>query len=157
VINVVGVDPGLVHTGVVRLIFNPGARTWEVTHLLVDGLDCDAVVRWVGLMPTDLTYIEGYRPWSHFTQDDRILAGISELKRRIPRSLVVTNMGVKQVVTDDLMKLLGVWQFRTASHHNDLRSAARIALLGVIKNPQMNQVLAGLVQDHIDGHSWQQV
>lgn len=165
-VNVAGVDPGLVHTGVVQLQLFPDSHEWTMTHHLVDGIldakgnpqvDCDEVVRWLGLAPAEATFIEAYRPRAHYQNDARMGAAVNELKRRIPRATALDNTGVKKVVKPDLMKLLGVWQFKTISHHQDLRAAARIGIYGLLKNQQWNPVLADLVRAHIDGQPWTRV
>ena len=40
------------------------------------------------------------------------------------------------------------------THHQDLRSAARIALLGMLRDEQMNRLLADVVRDHLAGETW---
>lgn len=52
------------------------------------------------------------------------------------------------------MNLLGVWKFSTVTHHQDLRSAARIALFGMLKNEETNRLLADVVADHLKGSDW---
>jgi hypothetical protein len=63
-------------------------------------------------------------------------------------------MGVKKVVKSPLMELLGVWDFRLKTHHQDLRSAARIALLGMLKDDHLNKLLTDVVADHLRGENW---
>jgi hypothetical protein len=46
VTHVVGVDPGLVHTGVVSLMFDPVHREIHVDHEAVVGPDATAVTFW---------------------------------------------------------------------------------------------------------------
>ena len=57
-----------------------------------------------------------------------------DLRRVMPDARFLPNMGIKRVITQDLMELLEVWSFTTATHHQDLRAAARIALLGMVKD-----------------------
>jgi hypothetical protein len=52
------------------------------------------------------------------------------------------------------MELLGVWKFKTPTHHQDLRSAARILLLGMFKDPQLNKLIADIVRSHLRGKDW---
>jgi hypothetical protein len=59
------------------------------------------------------------------------------------------------VVRRQLMELVGVWSFTTSTHHQDLRSAARIALLGMLKHAVTNELLADIVADHLKGTTWQ--
>jgi hypothetical protein len=41
-----------------------------------------------------------------------------------------------------------------STHHDDLRSAARILVLGMLKNPMLNEVLSDYVRDRIKGRPW---
>ena len=81
------------------------------------------------------------------------MAAVQEY-RGLKGSTVLPNMGVKKVVRRPLMELLGAWKFSTVTHHQDLRSAARIALLGMLKDPHMNRLLFDVVLDHIEGRTW---
>ena len=67
---------------------------------------------------------------------------------------LLRNMGVKKVVTKELMDLLHCWSFPTRTHHQDLRSAARIALLGMMLEPAIKQLLFTYSTDTIDGRNW---
>ena len=153
-VSVTGVDPGQVHTGVVRFEFDDEKREYSLSYLLVDGLDSCTVADWCYDNPSDVTYIEAYRPRSHFAGDARMLEMITSLKAVIPRAMVTPNMGIRRVRTTEMLRLLGAWKFPVTSHHQDLRAAAKIALFGMVKNPQWNPILADLVRDHIDGNDW---
>lgn len=164
--HVVGIDPGLVHTGVVRLVFKPDEHAVEIEAEPVAGPNAQAVREWVdegqlrlfdgrrvvGTQPR--TFIEAYRPRSHYDTDARMGKAVHELKARLPWAQVLNNTGVKQVVSQELMQLLGVWRFAAVTHHQDLRSAARIALLGMLKDDELNRLVADVVRDHLDGRSW---
>jgi hypothetical protein len=67
---------------------------------------------------------------------------------------LVRNTGVKQVVPQELMQLLKVWTFSTATNHDDLRAAARIGLYGMAKVPALNHILADVVRALLDGDPW---
>lgn len=153
VAHVVGIDPGLVHTGCVRMVFNQPKQSITLTHAVIDGLDSQEVHAWVGAA-TDV-FIEAYRPRHNLSSDQRMVAGVAELKRRIPAALVLPNLGITRVVPMQLMALIGVWDWPQSTHHQDLRSAARIALLGMMKNPGLNQVLSATVRDHLAGRTWE--
>lgn len=166
--HVVGIDPGLVHTGVVRMIFDPYDRVVTVEAEPVVGPNGSAVRgfidegsrrlfdnidrRLLHLRPP--VFIEGYRPRSHFDTDARMVKAVHDIKTCVPWSKVLNNTGVKKVVTEDLMRLLGVWRFAAVTHHQDLRSAARIGLLGMYKIPELNRVVADVVADHLAGRPW---
>lgn len=155
VTHVVGVDPGLVHTGVVGLAFNPHTKVLQLKHEAILGPDGPAVRRWIDneIHLPHAIFIEGYRPRSNLNSDKRMVEGVAEI-RRATGGQVLLNTGVKKVVKKSLMELLGVWSFPTVTNHQDLRSAARIALLGMLKDEGMNQLLADIVRDHLEGRDW---
>lgn len=156
VTHVVGVDPGLVHSGVVSLLFGPRARTLEIEHTVVDGPNAVAIVDWIQGLPTTKpwVYVEQYRPRQHLNSDARMTQVEHELRSLMSTARFLPNMGIKRVVTADLLRLVEVWKFPTATHHHDLRAAARIALLGMVKHHDTNVVLADLVRAHLDGDPW---
>lgn len=154
VTHVVGVDPGLVHTGVVNLLFDHRKRSVTVLDTVVNGLapnDVQIAVAKFGVKPH--IFIEGYRPRSNLTPDRRMQDGVTRI-RQATGGKVLDNMGVKKIVKKSLMDLLGVWSFSTVTHHQDLRSAARIALLGMLKDEELNRLLADIVRDHLNGDDW---
>jgi hypothetical protein len=154
VTHVVGIDPGLVHTGVVRFVFSPGAKLLEVEHEAIVGPDAAATRRFAHQEPEPTIFIEKYQPRSHFDSDAKMAKAIYDMKAAMPKATTVLNTGVKKVVRQPLMELLKVWSFPTTTNHQDLRSAARIALLGMLKQPSMNQLLSDLVRDHVQGVGW---
>jgi hypothetical protein len=156
VTHVVGVDPGLVHTGVVRMVFTPASQEVWVRHEAINGLDAAAVAKWCQAEAREqkpTIFIEGYRPRSNLNNDKRMVEGVAAI-RKATGGQVLDNTGVKKVVRKSLMDLLGVWSFSTVTHHQDLRSAARIALLGMAKDGDMNRLLADIVRDHVEGRDW---
>ena len=146
ILHIAGVDPGLVHTGVVILTLS--GTDLEMEHHIVDGIDAPAVADAVGLV--DICFIEKYRPRMHYGTDDEMVKGEAALKRELPKAVLVNNMGANKVVTPALLKRLGLWDFPT-THHQDLRSAARIAVLGMMKDPRLNRALADRVKTMLDG------
>ena len=156
-IHVGGVDPGLVDTGVVRMVFTPERRHVHVTHKVVKGTDATEVADWLlnpaAVLHRPSVFIEGYRPRSGFATDLRMVGAVRDV-RVATGGQVLSNTGVKKVVRRGLMELVGVWSFTTPTHHQDLRSAARIALLGMLKDKHMNVLLADVVRDHLAGDSW---
>lgn len=154
VTHVVGVDPGLVHTGVVNMLFDHKKRSITVLDRVVTGLkEADVVAAVAQFGWTPAIFIEGYRPRSNLNSDKRMVEGVASIKAATGGQ-VLNNTGVKTVVKKSLMELLGVWSFTTVTHHQDLRSAARIALLGMMKDPTMNRLLADIVRDHLAGSDW---
>lgn len=154
--HIVGVDPGIVHTGVVSMLFLPSMREVVVSHAVVQGTDVAATAGQIKLFHAgrpDAIFIEGFRPRSNLQHDKDMLAAVSSM-REATRGKVLDNMGIKTVVKTPVLKLLGVWSFSTPTHHQDLRSAARIAVLGMMKDDQLNLLLADVVRDHLDGRTW---
>ena len=157
--TVIGVDPGIVHTGLVFLDFNVEQRVLTVNHAVVDGLDASAarlvLEGWSGAKPVSTfdIFIEWYRPRSGFSVDERMVQANSEFRSALGGKLL-RNTGVKKIVTPELMKLLHVWSFSTTTHHQDLRSAARIAMLGMLLDDALNKVLFTFTTDNIDRRDW---
>jgi len=154
--HIVGVDPGLVHTGVVVLSFLPGAHEIHVDHEAVAGPNGSAVMKWIDSLDLDgdpVIFIEGYRPRSNLNTDKRMVEAVAEIKKATGGD-VLLNYGVKKVVKQHLMELLGVWKFSTPTHHDDLRSAARIAVLGMLKDDELNALVTSVVRSHLQGRTW---
>ena len=158
--HVIGVDPGLVHSGVVRLVFVPDDEEIVVEHEAVVGPNAYAAGQWIrrnnlgrGVLPQPFIWIEGYKPRSHYGTDHRMHSAVQDFKRET-NGTVLLNTGVKKVVKQPLMEVLGCWKFSTTTHHQDLRSAARIALLGMLKHEGLNKLLAEVVKAHLEGRAW---
>ena len=156
VLHIVGIDPGLVHTGLVRMRFDEDRKELTVSHAVVSGLDADTAARWVNLIqvPRPFVFIEKYAPRHSLNSDERMVQGEAALRRAIPRAEFLRNTGVKSVVHPSVLQLMGVWRFDTKTHHQDLQSAARIAVLGAMRTQETNHVLAEVVRSHLDDKSW---
>lgn len=128
-----------------------------VTSTVVDGPDADAVSEWVrDIQPVKpVVFVEAYRPRQHLSSDERMVQVEHDLRTLMRGATFLPNMGIKKVITQDLMELLEVWRWPTSTHHQDLRAAARIALLGMVKDAVMNGVVADVVGDHLGGQPWQ--
>ena len=151
-IEIVGIDPGLVHTGLVHMMLDTEADTLSHTEVLYDGMPEEEIAGYVrGLPALAHVYMEAYRTRSAWSSDPEMQAGIARIKKAAPRVEIVTNMGVKKVVTNELMKLLGVYAFSQKSHHQDLRSAARIGLMGALKVEPFNRALYKIATTKLEG------
>ena len=151
-IEIVGIDPGLVHTGLVHMMLDTEANTLSHTEVLYDGMPEEEIADYVrGLPALAHVYMEAYRTRSAWNSDPEMQAGIARIKKTAPRVEIVTNMGVKKVVTNELMKLLGVYTFSQKSHHQDLRSAARIGLMGALKVEPFNRALYKIATKKLEG------
>ena len=151
-IEIVGIDPGLVHTGLVHMMLDTEADTLSHTEVLYDGMPEEEIADYVrGLPALAHVYMEAYRTRSAWNSDPEMQAGIARIKKAAPRVEIVTNMGVKKVVTNELMKLLEVYTFAQKSHHQDLRSAARIGLMGALKVEPFNRALYKIATTKLEG------
>jgi hypothetical protein len=103
-------------------------------------------------------FIEDYRSRGNvYNTDAKMREAVSKLRAAMPNATVLDNTGVKQVVHRELMELVGCWKFSTPTHHQDLRSAARIALYGMLKDQELNRLLSDVVKAHLDGEPWKVV
>ena len=151
-----GVDLGLVHSAVVCLSFDTTRRKWWKFSQVFEGVEPNVLHDISVLLGKDPTFIEAYRPRSHFNSDPQMVQAVNQLRALTRQAVVLDNTGVTKVITSDLMKLLNVWKFNQRTHHQDLRSAARIALLGMVKSEETNEILANLVRDHLNGTPWKE-
>jgi hypothetical protein len=140
------VDPGLIHTGVVSLKLDTDLLELTSTSTLIDGPDAYQVRAWIGMLGDPVVFIEKYRPRSHYGTDERMIKAERDFKKAMPKAVLLNNTGVLQVVTQELLELLELWKFSLSSHHQDLRSAARVAVLGMLRDPEMNEQLTRYVE-----------
>lgn len=157
VAHVTGIDPGLVDTGVVGLTFKPGLRQLHIEHIVYPGTDFAGLSDWIyqSHRPAkQFVFIEKYTPRLKLDSDQRMVQAEQTLRQALPDSKVLPNTGIKRVIPQQLMEVFGVWSWPTVTHHQDLRSAARIALLGMVKEPRLNSIMADVVRDHLEGRPW---
>lgn len=155
-IHAVGIDPGLVDTGLVRVLLKPASQVLEVEYAVVKGMDPLRYKQWIDLrLPEPLVFIEKYRPRSNFGTDERMVQGERDFRVTLPKATLLTNTGIRSVVKPAVLQAMDLWQFRLPTHHQDLRSAARILVLGLMKHEQGNTVLADLICAELDGDPWQ--
>ena len=139
------------------MCFDDKYKTVTISPYVFDGVDfnmLDSVADSVNAEKADRVFIEGYRSRSNFAHDSKMITAVHTLKRLIPKSTALDNMGVKKIITPDLMKVLGVWTFTLQTNHQDLRSAARIALFGMVKENEYNTLLAKIITDTVQGFPW---
>ena len=172
VVNLIGVDPGIVDTGVVwvRLdrkheIFKADARVWRnVTKKIKGGIEVseqflDELDRYVAIAVDsgDETYvfIEGYRNRGRNPgQDQKMSHLVQVIHKLIKGSVVVDNTGVKNVVTDETLRLLRMYDWKVATNHADLRSAARILMKGAYQEGKLNVMIADVIRGRLVDQSW---
>lgn len=159
---VVGIDPGIVNTGIVVYFICPQERRVILKHTAIEGCKVEDIHAFLALLLDMSTarawtyvFVEAYRPRSHFDTDARMGAAVNEIKKMGPEVYALDNSGVKNVVSRAMLELLNSWSFSTKSNHQDVRSAARIAILGMLKNETLNRLLAQIVFSEInDDHKW---
>ena len=150
--RIVGVDPGLVHTGLAGLVFDPENKTLETFGYAVNGIDPQKAKAYVGLF--DHAFIEDFRVRGSYATNSDMIAGVRDYAREFKGSKVLDNTGVKKIISEKLLRAMGLHSFKQATNHNDIKSAARIALFGMAKNPELNTVLATFVEDQINSVPW---
>ncbi len=155
--HVVGIDPGLVHTGVVSLLFRPESRSITRGFYVVDGPDTGEVKGWVDMVHPGVpksVFIEKYVPRQRLNTDERMVKAEAAFRLALPNAVLVRNTGAKKIVSPQVMDMLNIWSFGVSTHHQDLRSAARILLYGMMKDQRLNELLADTVRDWLDGRPW---
>ena len=145
----IGIDPGLVHTAGVAVQASYVFNSFTIHTKVVDGISDSALAEmaeWAREKDVDRVAIEGYRPRGHYQGDSNMMQAIKHLQTQIPGSKQVPNMGVKKVITNDTLKLLRLWSFQPKTHHQDLRSAARIGLFHYAQEPGGSEWLYEIIQ-----------
>ena len=153
-IHAIGVDPGLVHTGIVRLQINIEDRELQVrTAVSLNTGNQQAHARTVkdalrvlqDPIQVHSLFVEAYRPrGNNYGTDAPMRTLMNELRLTLPHAKVIDNTGSRRVVKPALLKLLGLTSFPT-THHQDLEAAARILVYGMLKDDALNEALADIV------------
>ena len=148
--TLIGVDPGIVHSGIVSLTFIPNNLP-KVEAIVVDGADAAgiaAAVQQINKKEDHFVFVEKYQDRvKGFKQDSKMRKLETELMGLLlstgtdQQVSLVNNTGVKKLVPQRTMEALGCWTFSQKTHHQDLRSAARIALLGAARTPSLSRAL----------------
>jgi hypothetical protein len=162
--SITGIDPGLVHTGVVTLEILTEkhkflVRSEAVASTLLTDKSVD--VERTALLVAALTnvysthiFIEKYQPRSHFGTDAKMMELVRAIHMKCRDSQVISNTGSKQVIKPALLELLHLKKF-PATHHQDLQAAARILLYGALKDEELNRVLFTIIHDNVTGNPWE--
>ena len=172
VIRVVGVDPGIVSPAAVLYQFNLlTKRVVVLTSSVRVGTDLasrlvalqkkrlqkyySTVTFWNETHQFDHVFIEGYRSRSNFTTDRPMQEQVVEFKTNYSKvsnnTKVLDNMGIHNVVRPKLFRLMGGFNLDRdrKTHHDDIQSAAKIALFGMIKDQELNMLLSEIVESAI--------
>lgn len=159
-VSIIGIDPGLVHTGVVVASFNEEMRQILIEYAVIEGdnhpkttAETLEVMGYRESLNT-YTFIENYRErGTAYATNPQMRKLIQRFEEQFPQAKLVDNTGSKHVVKPHLLRLLGLDKFPT-THHQDLQAAARILVFGALKRPALNQLLSQVVRDHLDGQTW---
>jgi hypothetical protein len=153
---IIGIDPGIVHTGVVRVLLDPMKRTVFSEFAVIDGLDAEAVEQWVHRFDVepDLISIEQYRPRQKLAADTRMVQAEKTFREYLPKSRFIPNTGVRRLAPRWALDIFGIGKFPQSTHHDDLGAAARILYLGAIKDGRINPHMTRVVRDFMDGEPW---
>ena len=151
---VAGVDPGIVHTAAVAVHINPKDHWLKIFTRVFEGISQESLEglrdwRHLHQLVSTRVWVEDYRARSHLEHDVEMQRAVSWLTHNLKNASALNNTGVKQVVTQPLMELLRLWIFPARTHHQDLRSAARIMLYGMMKDPPLNSILYEIVEDRL--------
>ena len=153
--RVIGIDPGLVHTGLVEMDFDPAAEMLLISEIVGIGpVPSNTLVQVKKVQPSDLVFIEAYRPRSHFNTDAAMVKAVNDFKSALPHAKVLDNTGVTKVVTNQMLRALELWRFTKATNHQDLRSAARIAILGMLKSEDTNKIVFQYMDAYLNETPW---
>ena len=157
-IRILGVDPGLVHTGTVLLEVEEAGRRLHVSSHVIEGDDSHAeqlAAHLRDLPPLDHIFVEAYRERGNsYGTDSPMRELLFQITAVVPRARLLDNTGVRKVVRPALLKKLGLDSFPT-THHQDLQAAARILVYGMLKKNDLNTILARLLAEDLDGDPWQ--
>jgi hypothetical protein len=166
-VNLIGVDPGIVDTAAVWIridtenkIFEVEEKVWrEVTTrgpkgtITVDERFLNKLRKFC--RGQQHVFIENYRNRGRNpNQDQKMSMLVQVIHSTLSGSKLVDNTGVKNVVLEDTLELLGLHVATQKTHHNDIKSAKRIALKGAYQDPALNKLVADLVRDRLEGVPW---
>lgn len=155
---IIGIDSGIVNTGVVGLEISPllGGEKARVLPRVVVGLDEKATVQAIkdiveasGMNPAAV-YMEKYRPRAGLRESVPMVEFQGKFRNRTVAGVgieLVNNSGFKKIVTDEMLQALGVYNFPLRTNHHDLRAAARIAIYGALKDDKLNSGLYLTLKD----------
>lgn len=161
-LTVLGIDPGVVHTGCVALKLDTAARAITIHHEVVAGTDVSKVREWVDTHDTGgPLFVEDYNPGNFVRENKAMSEALGRLKAEFPPSVdpvveYVDNAGIDTLLPLAVLQVFKVDIFATPTHHNDLRSAGKIALRGMLKDKEhgWRQLVSDVVRAELDGDPW---
>jgi len=166
----VGLDPGIVDTGGVRIELDLDNKTVEIesrvyrrvtersgNSIVVDPGFLQSLRHWamIGVPGPLHIFLEGYRNRGRNPrQDQQMSMLVQEIHGSLPGSIIVDNTGVKNVVKQPLLGMLDLDTWKVPTHHADLASAARILLKGGFQDEELNKILSDWIRDCLEGAPW---
>lgn len=168
-----GIDPGRIHTGCVAIVIDDSNQLINVHYRVIPGIeatvrdktyktvDVIAAARWVDQRIFDALFTEDYNPGNYAREDKKMSESLGRMKVQFPPSddpivRYVDNAGINTLIPVEVQKLWGVHKFPVSTHHNDLNSAGKIALLGMLqdKGGVLRELLSRPVRDQLNGNPW---
>lgn len=150
-----GVDPGLVDTGIVTVTLDNTEKTIHVMATALRNTDAETVADYLN-NSHDLgtIFVEKYDDrGTVFTTHNEMRKFEVLLKKLAPQIVLLSNMGVKKVVKDDMLERLHCSNF-PSTNHRDLEAAARIGLYGALKDSHANSIIYQALIDDVRGKPW---
>jgi hypothetical protein len=145
-------------------VFYEDNRLVDVSYLLIHDVDVEAVHDWIDEQPKPAAiFIEDYNPGNFGKIDKRMSESLGKLKAEFPPAdhpyivKYVDNAGVNTLLPTRVLNLFGVDRFPVATHHNDLVSAGKIALLGMLQDKSQHALrllVSRVVKDALKGQPW---
>lgn len=162
--SIIGIDPGEVHTGCVALLFNEGDRTVDVHYAVINGVEVVEVRAWIeDMVKPAAIFIEDYNPGNFGRVSKRMSEALGRLKAEFPPAdspyivKYVDNAGVNTLIPAAVQRIFFGKGFVVPTHHDDLRSAGKIALLGMLQDKSqhdLRSLLSWVVQSELSGRPW---
>ncbi len=159
--TIIGIDPGVIHTGCVALMIDDHTRTIDVHYAVINGTDVNDVGDFVDPHHMAPLFIEDYNPSNYAREDKKMSEALGRLKATFapmddPIVRYLDNAGINTLIPVAVQQLFGVHKFPISTHHNDLNSAGKIALLGMLKDKDagLRDLISLVVVDAIAGVPW---
>ncbi len=157
-VSTVGIDPGIIHTGCVDYQIDTVRHRILVTYKVFSGVQVEEIADHVGT-PGAL-FIEDYNPGNYQREDKKMSEALGKLKLVFPESdsvRYVDNAGINTLIPKTVLAVFGSDVFPVSTHHNDLVSAGKIALLGMLQDKHdrgYRQLISDIVGSFLAGKPW---
>ena len=164
IITLFGVDPGIVHSGVVKLEIDPDKQQMVITPYVISATGkenkAEAMLEGILQVPGILSrsvipVIEGYKDrGTAFATHGTMRELETLLKKGLSHATVLMNMGIRSVLTLGLQEVFHIKKFPT-TNHQDLQAAAKIAVYYGLKDDELNVIFTRILTDHLAGQPWE--